>query len=181
MSLTIEFTEASATLEEISKLHREGRFRLREKPQTLPNGNVGFFLRYARFPAYLFQVPRVFTDHPSFCAEYGIRFTYKEEIRDGGSLPEGEYEYGDGIDMMVVQRGKDRDLGEKFSNVEIIGTDLKKICDAFVHLRTGKLKPAKPYSTSPGSIAAPASADEKEEGSGEHELPPVAATGMTAA
>lgn len=183
MSLTIEFTETSVTLDEVRKLQKEGRIRLREKPQVLSNGNVGFYLSYARFPTYFFQAPKAFKEEPSFCIEYGVRFTYREELPEGGSLPEGEYGYGEGVELMVVQHGKDRDLAEKFSNVEIIGTDLKKIRDAFVHLRSGKLEPSTPYSSSPGLVKAPAAAssDDKKGGGGEHQVPPEAATETAAA
>lgn len=183
MSLTIEFTVSSVTLDEIRKLQKEKRISLREQPKTLPSGNLGFYLGYARLPAYFFQAPKVFRENPAFCAELGVRFTYREALPEGGKLIEGEYSYGDGIEMMVVQHGKDRDLGEKFSNVEIIGTDLKKIRDAFVHLRSGKLEPTTPYSSSPGTVRAPSvvPSSDKKEGSGEHELPPEAATEMTAA
>lgn len=177
MSLTIEFTELSVTLDEVRALQKEGRIRLREKPQTLSNGNVGFYLNYARLPGYLFQAPRVFKEDSSFCKEHGVRFTYREALPEGGNLIEGEYQYGDGIEMMVVQHMKDRDLVEKVSHVEIIGTNLEKISQAFQHLRSGKLKPSVPYASSSGTVEAP-----KEEGSGQLSLlPPIVATGTEAA
>lgn len=175
--LIIEFTDPSVTLEEIRDLAKEGRIRLpsgrMDALKVQPNGCVGI--------ETMIFVPMLNRKVPKLPKELEVRYTYRQEIVDGIRPNEGVYSYGGengGVEIMVVQRTFDRRLGVPKSVVEIIGTDLNMIEQAYMCLRTGTLKPDQDWS-SPGTIEAPA--PEAKEDGGQLALPQVAAPETEAA
>jgi hypothetical protein len=170
MTLLIEFLDERIGLREIDEMQRIGDITLRERAEIQPNGNPAFFLKWWELPAYKLQLP-VMPDDAK------IRYTYRYGMRDGHAAREGIYEI-EGIEMMSVQHGLDTRDGAKISRVMIASGDLAKICQVYEDLRANKLRPTQEWSSS-GSIEAPK--EPKGEGSGQHTLPPKAATAPRAA
>lgn len=183
MSLTIEFIDETVTEKEINAYIRERKIPFNPKShrlQTMPNGHVSIFIGFA-------GVPRLAAKSPKLPSELEVQYIFQSDV-DDASLREGVYAHGEDIEVMTVQRVFDKRLGKLKSVVEIVGTDLVKIEQAFMHLRSGKLKPTQDW-TSAGTVEAPAPtpapsngpSNGAKEGSGTHGLPPVAATETKAA
>lgn len=172
MALMIEFLDEEVDLDQIDEWQRDGIIALREKAVIQPNGNPAFFLKWWELPAYKLQRPLMPKGEE-------IRYTYRYDMRDGHAAREGLYEI-EGIEQMSVQHGLEPRDGAKVSRVSIAGPDLKKICQAYEDLRAGQLRPKQEWSSS-GSIEAPKETPAKDEGSGQHALPPKAATATQAA
>ncbi|MEI7511991.1 MAG: hypothetical protein WCK01_00845 [Candidatus Uhrbacteria bacterium] len=172
MGLIVEFTAHGVTREEIDAYIGDGRIPFNKRfheVQEMPNGNISIFIRNVSTPG----LKRKAIGRP-YPAELGPIYSFRADIHEGFLPQEGMYTCGEGIHSISAQRVKDVQLGKLKTSVEIIGDDLDKIEQAYLLLRSGKLKPVHDWS-SPGTIESPNS-DEPKEGSGSHVLPQTAAT-----
>jgi hypothetical protein len=181
MGLNIEFIDPQVTREDIDRYIKEKLIRFNpasHELQTLPNGNLAIFVKNVGMPGLETKINgRKDRPRPMIPDGLEIMYIFRGDIFENPPR-EGIYSYGEDIESMSVQRVKDVSTGKVKTVVEIRGTNLVRIEQAYNQVRSRKLPPTHDWS-SPGTVEAP-KADDNKEPSGSRELPPKAATATAA-
>lgn len=171
MPLQIEFQREDLTLQEIDNSLKSRGFLIREPIKRMPSGKLGIYIGWAKLPGSLRKLPAT----KVFPSDWETEFHYHDKLY-GVEIAQGHYEYGRDSEITIVMDVQVTEDDERrlCYAVNASGKSLEKLSQAFQHLMTGTLRPEKAWSSA-GSVEAPVP-DAKEEGSGQHNLPPTAAT-----